>query len=167
MPLRRHVRFLQQPIQISYPFFRLSEHFQRDPARWRGWRRSGPSAPPLEPVALEWPDVHLPHQVVGVDPRAWKKEGGHAAQKALHSGAQWSLGIIAFLAVFPEGAETVLFPQALAHSHVGWNPSLVAGLLAAFAAPDVIDSWENINDHADTQASESISARPKMYKALD
>ncbi len=68
------------------------------------------------------------------DPRAWKKEIDQTAQKALDSGAQWSLGLIAFLAVFREGAETVLFLQALAHSHSGWNPSLIAGLLAAFAA---------------------------------
>lgn len=68
------------------------------------------------------------------DPRAWKKDIDQAAQKALDSGTQWSLGMIAFLAVFREGAETVLFLQALANSHSGWNPSLVAGLLAAFAA---------------------------------
>ena len=68
------------------------------------------------------------------DPRAWKKDIDQAAQKALDSGTQWSLGMIAFLAVFREGAETVLFLQALANSHSGWNSSLVAGLLAAFAA---------------------------------
>ena len=68
------------------------------------------------------------------DPRAWKKDIDHAAQKALDSGTQWSLGLIAFLAVFREGAETVLFLAALANSHGGWNPSLIAGLLAAFAA---------------------------------
>lgn len=68
------------------------------------------------------------------DPRAWKKDIDQAAKKALDSGTQWSLGLIAFLAVFREGAETVLFLQALANSHGGWNPSLVAGLLAAFAA---------------------------------
>ena len=74
---------------------------------------------PLAPVALEWPDVYLPRQGVGLDPRAWKKEINHGAQKALHFGLQWSLGMIAFLPVFREGAETVLFPQALAHSHSG------------------------------------------------
>lgn len=68
------------------------------------------------------------------DPRAWKKGIDQAAQKALDSGAQWSLGMIAFLAVFREGAETVLFLAALANSHGGWNSSLVAGLLAAFGA---------------------------------
>ncbi len=68
------------------------------------------------------------------DPRAWKKDIDQAAKKALDSGTQWSLGVIAFLAVFREGAETVLFLQALANSHGGWNPSLIAGLLAAFAA---------------------------------
>ena len=68
------------------------------------------------------------------DPRAWKKDIDHAAQKALDSGTQWSLGLIAFLAVFREGAETVLFLAALANSHGGWNSSLIAGLLAAFGA---------------------------------
>ncbi len=68
------------------------------------------------------------------DPRAWKKDIDQAAQKALHSGTQLSLGIIAFLAVFREGAETVLFLQALANSHGGWNSSLAAGLLAATGA---------------------------------
>ena len=68
------------------------------------------------------------------DPRAWKKDIDHAAQKALDSGTQWSLGLIAFLAVFREGAETVLFLAALANSRGGWNSSLVAGLLAAFGA---------------------------------
>ena len=68
------------------------------------------------------------------DPRAWKKDIDQAAQKALDSGTQWSLGLIAFLAVFREGAETVLFLAALANSHGGWNPSLVSGLLGAFAA---------------------------------
>ena len=68
------------------------------------------------------------------DPRAWKKDIDHAARKALDSGTQWSLGLIAFLAVFREGAETVLFLAALANSHGGWNSSLIAGLLAAFGA---------------------------------
>ena len=68
------------------------------------------------------------------DPRAWKKDIDHAAQKALDSGTQWSVGMIAFLAVFREGAETVLFLAALATSHGGWNSSLIAGLLVAFGA---------------------------------
>ena len=68
------------------------------------------------------------------DPRAWKKDIDQAAQKALDSGTQWSLGLIAFLAVFREGAETVLFLAALATSHGGWNSSLIAGLLAACGA---------------------------------
>jgi high-affinity iron transporter len=68
------------------------------------------------------------------DPRAWKKDIDQAAQKALDSGTQWSLALIAFLAVFREGAETVLFLAALATSHGGWNSSLIAGLLAACGA---------------------------------
>ena len=68
------------------------------------------------------------------DPRSWKKDIDQAAQKALDSGTQWSLGLIAFLAVFREGAETVLFLAALATSHGGWNSSLIAGLLAACGA---------------------------------
>ena len=50
----------------------------------------------------------------------------------MSSGASLSLASIAFLAVFREGGETVLFLHALARSSGGWNAGLNVGLLAAF-----------------------------------
>jgi high-affinity iron transporter len=62
------------------------------------------------------------------DPKAWMSElRGHAA-RALDSGATASLAAIAFLAVFREGGETVLFLHALASSGGGWSVGLIAGL---------------------------------------
>ena len=68
------------------------------------------------------------------DPQVWKQEINRAASKALSAGTAISLGMIAFLAVFREGAETVLFLHALAKTSGGWTGALVAGLIfAAFA----------------------------------
>jgi high-affinity iron transporter len=44
-----------------------------------------------------------------------------------------AVAALAFLAVFREGAETVLFIHALAKTEGGWSVGLVAGLLAAGA----------------------------------
>jgi high-affinity iron transporter len=65
------------------------------------------------------------------DPRAWQAEMQHSAERALSSGTAASLALIAFLAVFREGAETVLFLHALAGSAGGWNAALVAGLVGS------------------------------------
>ncbi len=62
------------------------------------------------------------------DGRAWTAELKRTASRALDSGARWSLGAIAFLAVFREGAETVLFLHALGMSEGGWNLSHTLGL---------------------------------------
>ena len=43
----------------------------------------------------------------------------------------WAVGALAFLAVFREGAETVLFINALATTEGGWSAGLFAGLAAA------------------------------------
>ena len=43
----------------------------------------------------------------------------------------WAVGALAFLAVFREGAETVLFINALATTEGGWSAGLFAGLGAA------------------------------------
>jgi high-affinity iron transporter len=43
----------------------------------------------------------------------------------------WAVGALAFLAVFREGAETVLFINALATTEGGWGVGLFAGLGAA------------------------------------
>jgi high-affinity iron transporter len=67
------------------------------------------------------------------DSRAWQAEVRRSAGRALSSGAVASLALIAFLAVFREGAETVLFLHALAGTAGGWNLGLVVGLLGATA----------------------------------
>lgn len=67
------------------------------------------------------------------DPRAWTAELKSRADQALSDGTRWSLGLIAFLAVFREGGETVLFVHALAAQSGGWTSGLVLGLCAAAA----------------------------------
>src|ERR1700722_13424689 len=69
--------------------------------------------------------------MVKQDPRGWKD---YLAQKADHALAQdtvWAVGALAFLAVFREGAETVLFINALATTEGGWSVGLFVGLGAA------------------------------------
>lgn len=65
------------------------------------------------------------------NPKAWNATLQLSAQHAMSSGTSLSLASIAFLAVFREGGETVLFLHALARSSGGWNGGLGAGLLAA------------------------------------
>jgi len=69
------------------------------------------------------------------DPRAWQSylKGKVDAVAAADRGAFAAAGL-AFLAVFREGAETILFIHALAKAEGGWSLSLVAGLAAAAAA---------------------------------
>jgi len=63
------------------------------------------------------------------DPKAWMSELRGHAERALDSGATLSLAAIAFLAVFREGGEAVLFLHALATSSGGWSVGLIAGLV--------------------------------------
>jgi high-affinity iron transporter len=66
--------------------------------------------------------------MVKQDPRGWQD---YLAQKANHALAQdtvWAVGALAFLAVFREGAETVLFINALATTEGGWTAGLFTGL---------------------------------------
>jgi high-affinity iron transporter len=65
------------------------------------------------------------------DPKAWMNELRRHAERALTSGTAASLGIIAFLAVFREGGETILFLHALATSSGGWTVGLIGGLIGA------------------------------------
>lgn len=65
------------------------------------------------------------------DPRAWQAGLRQAADKAIRSGTQVSLGLIAFLAVFREGGETVLFLHALAKTGGGWSFGFFLGLVVA------------------------------------
>jgi high-affinity iron transporter len=65
------------------------------------------------------------------DPRVWQLQVQRSVERALSSGTAIWLALIAFLAVFREGGETVLFLHALAGTSGGWNASLVAGLIVA------------------------------------
>jgi high-affinity iron transporter len=67
------------------------------------------------------------------DPRAWNAALQASANRAMNSGASLSLACIAFLAVFREGGETVLFLHALARSNGGWAGGFSVGLAVAFA----------------------------------
>src|SRR4029077_17949362 len=62
------------------------------------------------------------------DPKGWKDYLAHKADAALAQDTVWAVGALAFLAVFREGAETVLFVNALATTEGGWSLGLFAGL---------------------------------------
>jgi len=68
------------------------------------------------------------------DPKSWQAELNRLAGRALGTGTILSLAGIAFLAVFREGAETVLFLHALARTAGGWDGALLSGLGAAALA---------------------------------
>lgn len=68
------------------------------------------------------------------DPRAWQAELKNLADRALASKTVWSLAAVAFLAVFREGGETVLFLHAAAISTGGWGFGMFAGIVAASLA---------------------------------
>src|SRR6195256_5451447 len=69
--------------------------------------------------------------MVKQDPRGWQDYLGLKADNALAQDTVWAVGALAFLAVFREGAETVLFINALASAEGGWTAGLFAGLGAA------------------------------------
>jgi len=69
--------------------------------------------------------------MVKQDPRGWQEYLAHKADSALSQDTVWAVGALAFLAVFREGAETVLFINALATTEGGWSAGLFAGLAAA------------------------------------
>lgn len=68
------------------------------------------------------------------DPKAWQADLHRLAERALGAGTLLSLAGIAFLAVFREGAETILFLHALAKGGNGFDASLLAGLAVATLA---------------------------------
>ncbi|TGD93890.1 FTR1 family iron permease [Methylobacterium nonmethylotrophicum] len=72
------------------------------------------------------------------DPAAWKAELNRMAERAMGAGTVVSLAGIAFLAVFREGAETVLFVHALARTAGGFDVSLLSGLAVAALALAVV-----------------------------
>ena len=63
--------------------------------------------------------------MVKQDPQGWKDYLAHKADTALAQDTVWAVGALAFLAVFREGAETVLFINALATTEGGWSAGLV------------------------------------------
>jgi high-affinity iron transporter len=69
--------------------------------------------------------------MVKQDPRGWQDYLANKADNALAQDTAWAVGALAFLAVFREGAETVLFINALATTEGGWSAGLFAGLAAA------------------------------------
>ncbi|QLP97090.1 MAG: FTR1 family protein [Rhodoblastus sp.] len=66
------------------------------------------------------------------DPKALAAHLKQGADRAILAGAGFSFSSLAFLAVFREGAETMLFLQALAKTEGGWNLGLALGVVAAF-----------------------------------
>lgn len=69
--------------------------------------------------------------MVKQDPRGWQDYLAAKADNALAQDTSWAVAVLAFLAVFREGAETVLFINALATTSGGWSVGLFAGLGAA------------------------------------
>jgi high-affinity iron transporter len=64
------------------------------------------------------------------DPKSWKDFIATKANEALAKDTAWAVGLLAFLSVFREGAETVLFITALAGTEGGWTFAIFTGLLA-------------------------------------
>jgi high-affinity iron transporter len=65
------------------------------------------------------------------DPQVWQRMLKTQAEAALSQRTAFAVAALAFLAVFREGAETVLFIHALARSLGSWSLELIAGLVAA------------------------------------
>jgi high-affinity iron transporter len=82
--------------------------------------------------------------LVRQDQAAYQRMLKHQADAALAKSTGAAVAVLAFLAVFREGAETVLFVHALAGSSGGYGLPLIAGLIAAAAALAVIFVFINI-----------------------
>jgi high-affinity iron transporter len=82
--------------------------------------------------------------MVKQDPRGWQDYLAHKADQALSQDTVWAVGALAFFAVFREGAETVLFINALAKTEGGWSAGLFAGLAAAAVALAVLFYFINL-----------------------
>jgi len=67
------------------------------------------------------------------DPRAWQAMLKAQAEAALSQRTAFAIAALAFLAVFREGAETVLFVHALSRTSGGYSLELILGLVAAAA----------------------------------
>lgn len=82
--------------------------------------------------------------MVKQDPRGWQDYLAHKADQALSQDTVWAVGALAFFAVFREGAETVLFINALAKTEGGWSAGLFAGLAAAAVGLAVLFYFINL-----------------------
>jgi high-affinity iron transporter len=82
--------------------------------------------------------------MVKQDPRGWQDYLAHKADGALAQDTMWAVAALAFLAVFREGAETVLFVNALATTLGGWSAGLFAGLAAAVLGLAVLFYFINL-----------------------
>src|SRR5437660_11166532 len=69
--------------------------------------------------------------LVKQDPRGWQDYLAHKADGALAQDTVWAVAALAVLAVFGEGAETVLLVNALASTLGGWRGGRFAGVGAA------------------------------------
>src|SRR5947207_12141896 len=69
--------------------------------------------------------------MVKQDPRGWQDFLAQKVDRALAQQTAWAVGALAFLAVFREGAETMLFVNTLASTAGGWSAGLLSGLAAA------------------------------------
>jgi high-affinity iron transporter len=72
------------------------------------------------------------------DPKAWQDYLKKQAGRAVLGKSSYVVASLAFLAVLREGGETVLFLHVLANTNNGWTASLIAGIVAAFAALAVL-----------------------------
>jgi high-affinity iron transporter len=82
--------------------------------------------------------------MVKQDPHGWKDYLAHKADNALAQDTVWAVAALAFLAVFREGAETVLFINALASTEGGWSAGLFAGLGVATVGLAVLFYFINL-----------------------
>jgi high-affinity iron transporter len=82
--------------------------------------------------------------MVKQDPRGWQDYLAHKADDALAQDTGLAVATPAFLAVFREGAETVLFINALATTEGGWSVGLFGGLAAATAGLVVLFYFINL-----------------------
>lgn len=69
--------------------------------------------------------------MVKQDPQGWQDYLAAKADSALAKETGWAVAALAFFAVFREGAETVLFINALAKTEGGWSAGLFGGLAVA------------------------------------
>jgi len=66
------------------------------------------------------------------DPRAWQSYIHVQADHAMRSQqSDLAIGVLSFLAVIREGAETVIFYHALTNSEGGWTSPIIAGFVVA------------------------------------